>query len=107
MLAPVVAAAVAREQDPAATALAHLHTTHESARLDGYATQYAGILADVLRGASLRQVLRQRVTPVPSESDDDLTVTYSKFGPACYIDSSFPVACHMVNKCAPSAAMHR
>lgn len=101
MLAPVVAAALACGADPEAAALTHLRTTHDSAKLEVVAARFARVLADVLQGAPPARAIGDAagVAP-PSTEDDDLTVTHSKFGPACYIESSWPVACHLVNKCA-------
>eukprot|EP00892_Ulva_mutabilis_P012018 jgi/Ulvmu1/9189/UM005_0289.1 len=98
MLPPVVAAAFPNGRDAAAdTAVMHLATTHESAKLAAYARTFAGLLCDLLSGEPVAAAVAR--SGLPSQpGEDDLKVVYKRFGPACYIDSSFPVAAHFLTK---------
>lgn len=103
MLPPVIAATFARGSDAAAAqaaALEHLSTTHESAELARAARAFTGLLCDMLAGQPVEgAVARAGLAADPAVAD--LEAVYQRHGPACYIDSSFPVAAHFLTKCAP------
>ena len=103
MLPPVIAATFARGSDAAAAqaaALEHLSTTHESAELARAARAFTGLLCDMLAGKPVEgAVARAGLAADPALAD--LEAVYQRHGPACYIDSSFPVAAHFLTKCGP------
>lgn len=101
MLPPVIASAFPLGRNAAAdAAVAHLATTHESGKLAADARKFAGLLCDMLAGEPVTAAV-QRAGINAQPSADDLTVVYQRHGPACYIDSSFPVAVHFLSKCVP------
>lgn len=102
MLPPVIAAAFPRGRDAAAgAALEQLATTHESVKLARAARSFAGLLCDMLAGEAVEAAVARSGQPVDAAADD-LAVVYKRHGPACYIESSFPVAVHFLTKCDPA-----
>jgi hypothetical protein len=101
MLPPVIAAALPRGKVAAEEqALAHLRTTHESLLLSAKMKQFSALLCDLLLGSPVPQALDAAgLTQFAEPKADDLSVVYGKFGPACYIESSLPVAVHFLAKC--------
>jgi hypothetical protein len=62
--------------------------------------QFAALLCDVLQGTPVSQALAAAgVAQYADPEAEDLSVVYKKFGPACYIESSLPVAIHFLAKC--------
>lgn len=98
---PVVLSCITQSLDSATTtALTHLRTTHDSSKLEVFAKQYVKLLYSTVTGSSASDSLESCGLLRGVQPDrDDLRVVYQDFGPACYIDSSFPVTAHMYLKC--------
>lgn len=99
-LPPVVLSSLPEGIEAATTkALTHMRTTHDSTKLEDYGRQYVKLVFSTVTGSSAADSLKAsgfggRLNP----DRDDLKVVYQDFGPACYIDSSFPVTAHLFLK---------
>lgn len=79
----------------------HVRTTHDSVKLEDHAQQYIKLLYSTVTGSSAAEGLKSSgLSGTVKPERDDLRVVYQDFGPACYIDSSFPVTAHLFLKCA-------
>jgi hypothetical protein len=107
-LPPVVLSCIPKGLETAtSTALTHLRTTHDSKKLEGYAEQYVKLLYSTITGSSAAESLKASGWQGSVKPErDDLAVVYQDFGPACYIDSSFPVTAHMLVKCDFRLCLH-
>lgn len=107
MLPPVIASAVRHGNAASeAAALTHLSTTHDSRALEQKASQFTVLLAELLRGAAPPAALKSAgLSGFAHPEKDDFSVVYRQYGPACYIDSSLPVAVHLFSKCGTAPAL--
>ena len=76
-----------------------MRTTHDSSKLEDYCRQYVKLLFRTVTGSGAAESLKASgFSGALKPERDDLKVVYQDFGPACYIDSSFPVTAHMFLK---------